>query len=933
MGEGEDASAILGVALVGGGELGDGCTDVGDGLEVGGADCGVVEGGVEAEAGALLDGDLHLHLPGVDAVKVRLEHLLHEGLGRFGGGEEGGVIVAADAVATLGGDDDLAAVADAESGGDDALDGLVEVEVGGMAAVAADDDVVGAFDGAHGLTVDVGDGGVVGGDEVAAEDAGDALVGVEGDVAEEVDAGVEGDAPDVFKDGVAFGDAVGGVVVGEVGNAVVAHDVVCGGDAGEDAFAATAVAGEEVRFDEAGDDADGGLHEGGVEVDAAASLAGVALQEDLLIGVAGVVGEDAVAAGDIGAEQGVDLGGAERLMQAAADEEGDLVAGDAGGGQGFEQGGRDLPVGDGAGVVAEDDGDVVIGPDAIGQGGRADGGGDGGPQIGGEVGQGRRGERLDHVGVVGQIDGQSVVAVGKLDAHGERVAASGDQAPAPSDNEAAASVQAERAPRCVPGVVPDLPAVDGLAPELASTAGQWPSANRDLHGTRAVFDSPIDSTTVADLELAWDYPLTGRGGAFGQAATNPLIIDGRVYLQDLASGLHVIDLESGESGWELALEALVFGPNGLAVGWGRVFAAVRGTSISAYDAVCGELLWETRLRDTGGGSVDIQPIVAGELVLAATSSLSQPGSRGVLFGLDPTTGEVVWSFDTIESPDLWGNPFVNSGGGAWYPPAVDLEAGLVFWGISNAYPFPGVPGFPNGSSRPGDNRWTASVLALDLATGALRWGFQHFPHDIFDRDMVLSAIATVETSDGPERVVINTGKGAVVAGFDPLSGERLWSTSVGRHQNDDLPSFEGSLQVLPGTAGGVETPIAMAEGIVYVAVVNAPVTYDSPTDSEGQTEIGVFPSQVVALNASSGEIVWDVEVPGDSFGGVTVVNDLLFVSLIDGRLLALSRDDGTQLWSRQLPAGINAWPAVAGDMIVLPAGLGLTPQLVALRLR
>ena len=63
------------------------------------------------------------------------------------------------------------------------------------------------------------------------------------------------------------------------------------------------------------------------------------------------------------------------------------------------------------------------------------------------------------------------------------------------------------------------------------------------------------------------------------------------------------------------------------------------------------------------------------------------------------------------------------------------------------------------------------------------------------------------------------------------------------------------------------------------------------------------------------------------------MNDLVFVSLIDGRLFALARADGEEVWSMQLPAGINAWPAVAGETIVLPAGLGENPALVALRLR
>ena len=95
-----------------------------------------------------------------------------------------------------------------------------------------------------------------------------------------------------------------------------------------------------------------------------------------------------------------------------------------------------------------------------------------------------------------------------------------------------------------------------------------------------------------------------------------------------------------------------------------------------------------------------------------------------------------WTFDTVKG-DLWGHPEVNSGGGAWYPPAVDRERGLVYVGTANPAPFPGTAEYPNGSSRPGDNLYTDSVVALDLETGEAASGTtRSTPHDLFDRDQV-----------------------------------------------------------------------------------------------------------------------------------------------------------------------------------------------------
>ncbi len=103
-------------------------------------------------------------------------------------------------------------------------------------------------------------------------------------------------------------------------------------------------------------------------------------------------------------------------------------------------------------------------------------------------------------------------------------------------------------------------------------------------------------------------------------------------------------------------------------------------------------------------------------------------------------------------------------------------------------------------------------MAVDLDTGSLRWGHQAVPHDLFDRDAILAAVARIDGTT-PGEVIINTGKLGRVMGFSP-GGELLWDTPVGMHRNDELTAFEGELEVLPGAAGGVVTPIAVADGVV-----------------------------------------------------------------------------------------------------------------------
>ena len=466
-----------------------------------------------------------------------------------------------------------------------------------------------------------------------------------------------------------------------------------------------------------------------------------------------------------------------------------------------------------------------------------------------------------------------------------------------------------------------------------TASASWSHANLDLAGTRFVTDSRIDASTVDDLEVAWTFEVP-PGGIAGSLATTPVIVDGVVWVSDLNSNVYGLDLDDGTEVVRIDNSVATFGPNGVAVGGGRVFVPPDSTSIAAFDDRTGEELWRNELAEINGGSVNIQPVLVDEQLLVATSTLGRAGSSGMLFALDAATGDVNWSFDTIESPDLWGMPEINSGGGSWFPPTVDLATRRVYWGTSNPYPWPGLADFPNGSSRPGDNRWTNSTLALDLDSGELLWGHQHRPHDLFDLDTMLTAMAT---TDDDRQVLISSGKFGRVVGFDPDSGEVLFDTPVGRHENDDLESFEGELTVYPGYLGGVTTPLAVADGVVFAAVVNAPTKFPSPSleYQPDSPNFAITDGQMVAVDAADGRIVWDVEVDGQAFGGATVVNDLLFGSTLSGELFALDRDTGRSRWSTQLDNGINGWPAVSGDTIVVPAGVSTgdaPPQIVAFRL-
>ena len=473
--------------------------------------------------------------------------------------------------------------------------------------------------------------------------------------------------------------------------------------------------------------------------------------------------------------------------------------------------------------------------------------------------------------------------------------------------------------------VTDPEPTTNTASEPALTPQDWSLPGADFHNSRRAVGSSIDSGNVDQLSLGWSVELAGS------LSTVPIVDDGVVYVQAGNAAITAIDADSGATLWTSASTGFNIGPFGAAVADGRVFGVYGSTGVIALDAETGRELWVAEITATPTTGIDIQPVVYDGLVFASTVPVSiggiyVGGDRGVLHALDAETGDVVWTFDTVLGDDLWGNPEVNSGGGSWYPPAIDVERGLVYWGVANPAPFPGTAEFPNGSSRPGPNLYTNSAVALDIETGELQWYHQVIPHDIFDRDLVHTML--VDLSDGSD-VVVTTGKAGVVVGIDPDEGTPIWETLVGRHENDDLEEITGETIVYPGTFGGVLTPPASSDGTVYVATLNAPSTLVPDATAYFGSDLGSGPGEVVAIDARTGDVIWATSVDGDPLGGVAVVNDLVLTALLDGRVLALSRSTGEILHELATPGGINGWMSVVGATIYVPVGQANPPQLIA----
>ncbi|MGB7050921.1 MAG: PQQ-binding-like beta-propeller repeat protein [Acidimicrobiales bacterium] len=477
---------------------------------------------------------------------------------------------------------------------------------------------------------------------------------------------------------------------------------------------------------------------------------------------------------------------------------------------------------------------------------------------------------------------------------------------------------------------PSNDAFTAAPPEVVSAgSSQWPLPGHDYDNTRDAGRSPIDAQSVARLAPSWTVAMTG------ELTTVPIILGARIYVEDDNGSVVSIDRSTGRVLWRSKPLGFSIGPDGVAVGWGKVFAAT-GNGVVALSATTGSSVWSRRLTTTPSEGVDDQPTVADGRVFVATVPVSaggiyKGGDRGWLFALDASTGRTDWSFDTVKSPDIWGNPAVNSGGGAWYPPSIDVAANRVYWGTANPAPFPGTTQYPNGSSRPGSNLYTDSTLALDLRSGRLVWYHQATAHDIFDRDFVHTMIVNIPGAS-PRQVIVGTGKSGFVLGYDPTSGRLLWRTPVGMHHNGELTALSGPTVVLPGTYGGVLTPPASANGVVYAATLNAPDTLYPDRTAYFGGKLGTFPGDVVAINALTGKVVWDTTVPGDPTGGATVVNNLVLTATYQGTLVAIDRSTGRIVMERVLPGAVNGWMAISDNLVVVPITGSHPSEVLALRL-
>jgi quinohemoprotein ethanol dehydrogenase len=294
----------------------------------------------------------------------------------------------------------------------------------------------------------------------------------------------------------------------------------------------------------------------------------------------------------------------------------------------------------------------------------------------------------------------------------------------------------------------------------------WPAVGGDLANSRYSRLSQINISNVKTLGGAWEKDLDAP------SRTPPVVVAGVMYIND-ASTIYALDAKSGRTIWRYKPEGSTPAHGGVAIGEGRVFCGLSDTRIIALNSKTGKLMWTGYIGNAARGSDSgpqvqfMVPIPAfdrkvGIIVSAPTyvkgmviSGLSggDGGTRGKVAALDAKTGKLMWSFYTIPSPldpgsQSWpkdGNALQQGGGAVWIQGPADPELGLIYYGTGNAVPQLG------GEIRSGDNLYTASVVALNIATGKLAWHYQLTHHDLWEMDVATPLVLYTAQVDGHPR--------------------------------------------------------------------------------------------------------------------------------------------------------------------------------------
>lgn len=450
----------------------------------------------------------------------------------------------------------------------------------------------------------------------------------------------------------------------------------------------------------------------------------------------------------------------------------------------------------------------------------------------------------------------------------------------------------------------------------------------------------INLNNVAQLQATWIYQTRSTQ----KFEVSPLVVDGVMYITEPPSDATALDLRTGRPIWQYRRPL----PQGIITCCGQVnrgvallddqvFLGTVDAHLVALDARTGQVRWDVEVAEYSEGyAITVAPLALDDKIIVGISG-GEYGIRGFLDAYDPQTGERLWRFWTVPGPgeagnETWsGDSWMRGGAPTWVTGAYDPELDLLYWGTGN----PG-PDFI-GEVREGDNLYSESVIALDPDTGSLVWHFQFLPHDVHDYDATQVPVLIDADFEGVLRkLMLWPNRNAFYYVLDRTTGEFLVGKQFARQnwalglddngrpiENPETIADRDGALVYPdddGAANWYSPTYSPQTGLIYQNVRETGATYylADATYEPGRIYMGASRRAVQdedprgylrALNALTGDLVWEIEVHTPPWAGLmSTAGGLVFSGTTDGDFFAAHAETGDVLWRFQTGGGIYANP-------------------------
>jgi len=343
--------------------------------------------------------------------------------------------------------------------------------------------------------------------------------------------------------------------------------------------------------------------------------------------------------------------------------------------------------------------------------------------------------------------------------------------------------------------------------------------------------------------------------------------------------------------------------------------------VAAYDLTTGSLLWRWYVAPPAGGNSSWD-----------LNSCRPPSCHG---NVTPVTGD--WGTMSLNGP---GAPGPLAGAGPSFgDPVVDTRHGIVYVSTSQASPD------WNGTYRPGPNLYSDSVVALNATNGEMIWFYQATPHDLYDFDCGWNTVLGNVTQGGStQEAVFKACKNGYLYALNALTGTLLWyfsPPSVTRNLTGNANyvvtgNYSGTLpwinypstqafEQCPGENGAVESDIAYAYSMIYVATMNFCTSGQvAPVSVEGGQVWGVknlsphylqANTTIYAVHASSGKVAWSYSMSTIPYRGwLTASGGLIFAGALDGTIHILDAATGTQVYDLNVGPPLYESPTIGSGI-------------------